>query len=235
MVMKFKQVLTAFLILCATGLGTAVEDEAPVLAPGWGELGYEVPRPGTYSLPVIQTAAGGKVLKTNGEVADLSDFLRGKITVLNFIYTSCDDINGCPLSIFVLHTLQDRLKHESGVAEQLRLVSFSFDTEKDTPEVLREYEQEHHGGHAGHHAGAEWFFVVAESERALQPMLKSYSQFVIPEFNEQKEDTGKFSHLLRVFLIDKQGRVRNIYSPDFLHPELLLADVKTLLLMDDQG
>ncbi len=39
-----------------------------------------------------------------------------------------------------------------------------------------------------------------------------------------------FSHLLRVYLIDPYKRVRNIYSASFLHPDLLVADLRTLLL-----
>ena len=37
------------------------------------------------------------------------------------------------------------------------------------------------------------------------------------------------AHLLRVYLIDRQRRVRNIYGLGFLDPRLLLADVRTLL------
>ncbi len=240
--MKFKQILTILFfcsaMLCARTMAGEATGEAPVLAPGWGQLSYVLPQPGTYDLPVIRVAAGGKVLKSDGGGADLGDFLRGKITVLSFIYTACDDINGCPLSLFVLHQLQERLKHDPDVADRLRLISFSFDVKNDTPEVLREYEREHHGTHShsgGRHASAEWVFMVAESRQALKPILRSYSLSVIPEFDEQGDDTGKFSHLLRVFLIDKQGRVRNIYSPDFLHPDILLADVKNLLLMGDRG
>lgn len=233
------------------GAGAA---EAPMLAPGWGNLGYEPPRPGTYELPVIQSAAGGGVLKSDGRAADLSDFLHGKISVLSFIYTSCDDVNGCPLSIFVLHMLQDRFKKEPDLAADVRLISYSFDLKNDTPQVLSEFEKEHGGGHEGHAghggheghaghegggksrgAGAEWLFMVAKSQEELDPVLKAYSQFVIPEINEKHEKTGQFAHLLRVFLIDRQGRVRNIYSPSFLHPDILLADIKSLLLMDGES
>ena len=247
----------AFALALAVASPAALGGETKMLAPGWGQLGYEPPQPGAYELPVIRDAGGGEVFTSDGKLADLGDFLHGKITILSFIYTSCDDINGCPLSIFVLHTLQDRLKKENPeIARNLRLISYSFDIENDTPEVLREYGMEHHGGHdgqeshAGHaahrehgghkdHAGhaaasrsAEWLFMVASSKKTLDPVLKAYSQFVIPELDEQNEKTGQLSHLLRVFLIDKQGKVRNIYSPSFLHPEILLADVKNLLLMD---
>ena len=232
---KFKSISTSLVLLCAVAYivyiaaaAKAPEAAAPelALAPGWGDLGYELPQPGTYKLPVIQRAAGGKVVKAGGGTADLSDFLGDKLTVLSFIYTSCNDVNGCPLSIFVMHQLQDRLKREPEIAKHLRLVSLSFDVKNDTPEVLRAFQQEHgsdadHSGHAGHggqggdeehsrnqagqHKGSDWFFLVGASEQELKPLLKSYSQFVIPEINESSEKTGQFAHLLRVFLIDKHG------------------------------
>src|SRR5690606_29552915 len=37
------------------------------------------------------------------------------------------------------------------------------------------------------------------------------------------------SHILRVFLIDGARRIRNVYTVSFLHPETLVADVRTLL------
>ena len=40
---------------------------------------------------------------------------------------------------------------------------------------------------------------------------------------------GPLYHILRVFLIDTDGNVGNIYSYDTLDPRLVLADVKTLL------
>jgi len=35
-----------------------------------------------------------------------------------------------------------------------------------------------------------------------------------------------------VFLIDRGGDVREIYSSQFLHPEVVLNDIQTLLLED---
>ena len=53
---------------------------------------------------------------------------------------------------------------------------------------------------------------------------------MVPGVDGKGTPTGVFSHVLKVFLIDRQGRVRNIYSAAFLYPELVMADVKTLLL-----
>jgi len=38
------------------------------------------------------------------------------------------------------------------------------------------------------------------------------------------------NHTLRVFLIDREGQIRNIYSSGTLDVRLVLADVKTLML-----
>jgi len=38
------------------------------------------------------------------------------------------------------------------------------------------------------------------------------------------------SHILRVFLIDEQKKIRNIYSTSFLHTDTIVNDVRTLLM-----
>jgi len=38
------------------------------------------------------------------------------------------------------------------------------------------------------------------------------------------------SHLLRVYLIDRNRRIRNIYSQSFLHAGVVLAHLRTLLM-----
>jgi hypothetical protein len=43
------------------------------------------------------------------------------------------------------------------------------------------------------------------------------------------------NHTLRVFLIDRAGNIRNIYSSGTLDARLVLADVKTLLLESASG
>ena len=58
----------------------------------------------------------------------------------------------------------------------------------------------------------------------------SYNQFVIQDVNAQGEPIGSFSHLLRVYLIDEEQFIREVYSVSFLHPDIILADVQTILL-----
>jgi methanethiol oxidase len=45
---------------------------------------------------------------------------------------------------------------------------------------------------------------------------------------------GPFYHTLRVFLIDRAGQIRNIYSSGTLDPRLVPADLKTLLVEESR-
>jgi len=40
----------------------------------------------------------------------------------------------------------------------------------------------------------------------------------------------ELSHVLKVFLIDRAGDVREIYTSTFLYPRLVLNDIETLLM-----
>jgi hypothetical protein len=50
------------------------------------------------------------------------------------------------------------------------------------------------------------------------------------EINEAGARTGAINHMLKVFLIDPDGWVREIYSTAFLTPESLLSDARTLAM-----
>ena len=182
---------------------------------------FPLPEPGSYRLPAIRKAAGGRVLTADGSSLDLAELLRGRIAVFSFIYTRCADI--CPVATMQLAQLRDLAKEHPGLSEKLRLVSMSFDPDHDTPAVMQEYASLWRTAGDG---GAEWLFLTAADRAALAPLLAAYDQAVAPVATG--DPTGGLDHILRVFLIDRAGQVRNIYSMDFLDPELLLADILTL-------
>ena len=59
-----------------------------------------------------------------------------KVNVLSFIFTTCQDVNGCPLATYVMQQVQAKLEHDPEISSSVRLLSFSFDPELDTPEVI---------------------------------------------------------------------------------------------------
>jgi cytochrome c peroxidase len=197
---------------------------AQILPPGYGALQFTAPEPGSYSLPPMGMAVDGEVLDSSGRSLRLFDLFEGKIVLLSFIYSTCTDVGGCPLATAVLHKVQRRLRDEPSLRDRLRLVTISFNPAHDTPEVMRAYGAGFQG------AGVDWRFLTTASEQVLQPILDGYNQSVQKEVNVEGASTGAFSHILRVFLIDRQKRIRNVYSVSFLHPDTLINDVKTLLL-----
>jgi len=60
-------------------------------------------------------------------------------------------------------------------------------------------------------------------------VLQSYGQDRAPARDERGRFTGRYRHVLKVFLLDQEGYVRNIYSAGFLVPEVVVNDIKTVL------
>jgi cytochrome c peroxidase len=223
--------LKIFLVIVnALASGLIHADTAPpqeqVLAPGYGSLQFSAPEPGTYTLPVLAAAADGSVLDTEGKAITLHELMGDKIVLLSFIYSTCSDVSGCPLATTVLQKIKSRLKKEPELSDKLRLLTLSFNPDHDTPEMMKQYGQEFQD------KGVEWRFLTTRSEQELQPILDHYNQSIRKVYDKKGKFTGTFSHILRVYLIDKNRQLRNIYSVSFLHPDTLINDVKTLLLAE---
>lgn len=184
---------------------------------------FPLPEPGSYNLPAIRAAAGGRVLTVTGEAADLAGLVRDRITVFSFIYTRCADI--CPLATMQLAELREGARSFPELDGRLRLISMSFDPDYDTPAVMDEYGRAWRDAGDG---GAEWLFLTAPDQAALRAVLGAYDQAVDPK-PDPDDPSGALNHILRVFLIDEAAIVRNIYSMDFLDPDLVLADIRTLI------
>jgi cytochrome c peroxidase len=202
-------------------------EPAPVqqpLAPGYSALAFKAPPPGSYSLPPLGDAADGRIVASTGESLRLHQLYGEKLVVLSFIFTSCSDVNGCPLASFVLSQVQQRVLADPRLRDRVRLVSLSFDPARDTPARLESYAS------SFRRDGFDWRFVGSVSEEQLKPILTAYDQSVIRDYDADGRDLGTMSHTLRVFVIDRDRRIRNIYSPAYLHPDLLLADLQTLAL-----
>ena len=222
----------AFALLAALAVSrtaTAHEPRPEILAPGWGILSYEAPAPGTYRLPPIMDAVDGRVLRQDETPAKLFDLMGDRFVLLSFVYTRCTDVNGCPLAKAVFHLVRSRLKERPELAGAARLISISFDPDNDTPEVMRAYGPQDDDG------SVEWMLLTTRDRSELEPILDGYGQYTLREYDHNGEYTGEFAHLLRVFLIDRERRIRNIYSTGFLHPDILMNDLETLLLESRSG
>jgi len=184
-------------------------------------LDFVPPAPGSYVLHHIMPAPEGRVLGVDGRAAPLSRYTHGGITLLGFIYTTCSDPDGCPLAYRVFDALKEAIAARHELHGKVRFVTLSFDPARDTPEVMKSY--------AGSRAldkgnGLRWTFLTTRSARELMPLVEGFGQDVRVTRNGRE-----LSHVLKVFLIDAGGDVREIYSSNFLHPQVVLNDIETLL------
>ena len=207
---------------------TNPDDSAPdpvVLAPGYRPLAYAAPEPGSYQLPSLGQAGDGEVLDVRGSQLRLAELLGDRVTLLAFMYASCDDVNGCPLTDLVFRQVQKSLSDQPQFADKLQILSLSFDPERDTPDALSKTQQT-----VTAISQPEWRYLTTSGVDQLSPILDQYQQSVIAEVDSAGNKTGYLSHILRVFLIDPTNTIRNIYSTSFLHADTVENDVKTLLL-----
>jgi len=190
---------------------------------------FVAPAPGTYRLERIQALPDGAVVDTRNRRARLLKYTQGRVTLLSLMYTSCSDPSGCPMALYTLQKVRRDLEREKSTINRVRIVSLSFDPAHDTPDVLRAYG----AGETQRRSPVPWDFLTAHSPRDLRPVLDGLGQDVrVPADPSEAEKPANLTHLLKVFLIDRNGWVREIYTSSFLVPQVIVNDVQTLLLED---
>lgn len=191
---------------------------------------FAPPAAGSYQLQKIMTAPEGLVVDSDNSQHMLSNYTTGKITLFSFIYTYCTDAKACPLAYETFHNLKKSIERSAGMRDKVRFVSMSFDPQYDTPEAMRNYG----GKDARDTRGVRWHFLTTRSRRDLLPLLNGFGQDVsVAAAQPPGQRVPLLSHMLKVFLIDAHGQIREIYSPSYLHHNVMLNDIKTLLM--EQG
>jgi protein SCO1/2 len=115
--------------------------------------------------------------------------LNGHVWVADFIFTHCE--GPCPRMSSHMHQLQGK------VSPDVKLVSFSVDPERDTPQVLEDY---------GKQFGADdthWTFLTGDPQ--LLNML-DHDAFKLGSLG------AAMDHSTRFVLVDKRGQIRGYYG-----------------------
>ena len=140
--------------------------------------------------------------------------MEGKITVVDFFFTSCPSI--CPVMSKEMARVNDMFRDEP----QVQLMSISIDPEYDTPQILKKYADEHQA------ITGKWHFL---SGPKLETFQLARCGFVLPALdgNGVPDD---FVHSDKFMLIDEQGRIRGYYSGTTREQvDLLMLETKILL------
>jgi len=103
--------------------------------------------------------------------------LKGDITVVNFIFTSCPDV--CPMDTSKLRTASNEL------GDDVKFVSITMDPEFDNVERLAGYSETH---------GADWPHLTGSPE-LLEAVWSDFAIIVNKEYNEEMEHYNSLSIL----------------------------------------
>jgi protein SCO1/2 len=215
----------ALLLLAAVASALPAIGHEPAPLPA---LEYDPPRPGTYVLHRIMAAPDGDVLGIDGRSQRLSRFTRQQITLLGFIYTTCVDPEGCPHAYRVFDAVRRAVAAAPALRDHVRLVTLSFDPARDTPATMQRYAGSRVRDDAG---GVRWYFLTTRSARELMPLVEGFGQDVRYTVDRSTGTPRReLAHVLKVFLIDRAGYIREIYTSTFLHPQTVLNDIETLTM-----
>ena len=210
----------AALTLCA-GAPAAV-DPGVASAP---RLEFTPPAPGSYTLQRIQPVRDAVLLDPSGRPLRLAAVTRSKITLLTFFYTYCADPLGCPFAYRTLSEVRRTIQADAALAQRVRFASVSLDPSTDTPEAIGRYRDMVAGT-----STPEWQVLTAASVRQLLPILEDFGQDVSIERAADGSARRTVHHMLKMFLIDAGGEVREIYTLAYLQPAVIASDIRTLYL-----
>lgn len=150
-----------------------------------------------YAQFVDQVAPDFALADTEGNPVTLADF-RGKVVVLNFIYTRCTD--ACPLHMNTIKQLQSQV-NEQGLGEQVQFLTIATDTEDlaSTRERMRAY------GKNFAFDPANWRFLFRAEEEPSDATLKVADDYGL-KFAVAEE--GVQMHGVVTHVVDQSGQMR---------------------------
>src|SRR4051794_22577667 len=139
----------------------------------------------------------------------------GRVLVVSFVFPPC---NGpCPATTHRMSNLAQALEARGLLRDgRVRLLSIPLDPRRDTPAALRRYMQLYDAD------PAHWTFLTGP-KRQVAKVIAAWGMWVRPG------PGGQLDHPSRLFLVDRRGRIREIYSLEFFKPAWVLEDVRSLL------
>ncbi len=143
--------------------------------------------------------------------------LRGKVTIVSFIFTRCDTI--CPVTSMKMGRIQEKTFN---VGDKVKLVSFSVDPKHDTPERLAEFAKRYNAD------PERWRFVTGDFDKVHAVVEGPFmtSMMRLPDRPSGVPDVAHGGYFL---LVDQNLMIRGTYDSDRIHQlDDLMSDARFL-------
>lgn len=210
------------------GLGAGV---ALVLAAAAALWSLDGTAGGSETLPVLAAMPDFRLTDQEGKAVATAE-VKGHVTLVGFIYTSCDDI--CPVVTAQMRSLQDELR-QAGLLGEVRLLSISVDPEVDTPARLAEYGRQFQAD------TATWRFLTGEPEHVRKVVVEGFLLGVqkVPAAGHGSHGASsgasseaaadyRVEHSGRIALVDRAGQIRAYYDGTTMDLAAVVNQVRIL-------
>ena len=184
---------------------------------------------GTVSLPPIQIPTNPPVVRSNhplldykftnelGQAVSLNDF-HGQALAITFFFTRCPLPDYCPRLSKNFRAAQQKLESLPGAPANWHLLSISFDTEFDSPPMLKAY------GNSYQYDPKHWSFLTGPADKIGELARQSGVSY--------QYEAGTFTHDFRTLIIDATGHLQMVFPTsgdlsDQIVAELLKAAAVT--------
>jgi protein SCO1/2 len=165
---------------------------------------------GTFDPPrvapeIVQKAADGREFRLSS--------LRGKVVVLEFGYTTCQDV--CPVSLNLLTQARAKL------GDKLQVVFVTVDPERDTPEKLRAYLAQFDRSFIG----------LTGTPQQMATIRQAYGITATKKMAEGSKADYTMGHSSYLYFIDPQGKLRALMpfgrpADEIVHDVNILAQAR---------
>jgi cytochrome oxidase Cu insertion factor (SCO1/SenC/PrrC family) len=142
--------------------------------------------------------------------------LMDKPTVIGFFFTRCGNPRKCPLAVSTMSQLQSKVK-ESGLEDKVRLLMITYDSDFDTPEIIKA-----HGTERGLRFN-ENVFMLRPEPQTKDKLFEALKASV----NYSKQ--GVNIHSLQLLILDSSGRLVRDYHSVIWDNSKVIEDLKRLL------
>lgn len=138
------------------------------------------------------TERSGKVIR--------NEDLRGKVWIASFVFTRC--VSGCPQITATMERLQSDLSRHPDV----RLVTFTVDPDRDTPEELRQYAEHYHAN------PERWLFLTGKEDVLYKLFNQGFKLYVGKKPEKEQKPGDEIAHTNSLVVVDRAGHIRGYYD-----------------------
>jgi protein SCO1/2 len=168
------------------------------------------------------------LVNQDGKHIRINDY-RGKALALTFIYTRCPLPDYCTLMSNNFAAIDQQLQKDPGLYQKTHLLSVSFDSDYDTPAVLRSYGAAHTGRYSDEKFD-HWEFASGTVDQ-----VKGLAQFFgLRYFHDTASGQEQIIHSLRTAVVAPDGRVHKVYRGNDWKPDEISNDLKAVVTSSAQ-